>query len=181
MACTLRCVFTWTFEGILCTCRFLWVCPYNAVRFLPREHHTIAEKGRHHKQSIGSESKMVAAIPGCPDRTAALQKRLAKTEHDILSLKSRMACERASWERRFAELRRKQAELCNQVIFDAAALTGAQIKVDNGDLFVERSSKCKCKHGTPLLSTRVHLIMIVFVLSQISLQRLSADASRQMR
>ncbi|XP_061918349.1 uncharacterized protein LOC133659727 isoform X3 [Entelurus aequoreus] len=97
MARTLRCVFTWTFEGILCTCRFLWVCPYNAVRFLPRENHTIAEKGRHHKQSIGSESKMVAAIPGCPDRTAALQKRLAKTEQDILSLKTRMACEGASW------------------------------------------------------------------------------------
>nr|XP_057909446.1 CAP-Gly domain-containing linker protein 2 isoform X2 [Doryrhamphus excisus] len=141
MACMLWSVFTWTFKGILCTCRFLWICPYNAVRFLPKENHTIVEKDCHHKQSIGSDSKMVAAIPGCPDRTATLQKRLTKTEQDILSLKTRIACERASWERRFAELQRKQEELCNHVIFDTGALMRVQPIVDNGDILDESSSK----------------------------------------
>lgn len=64
---------------------------------------------------LGSESKGVAAIPGSPDRTTALHKRLTKTEKEILSLKTRIACERASWERRFAELQRKQEEIHNQV------------------------------------------------------------------
>uniref|UniRef100_A0A3B5ASN3 Si:ch211-175f12.2 n=1 Tax=Stegastes partitus TaxID=144197 RepID=A0A3B5ASN3_9TELE len=90
-------VFTWTFKGILCTCRFLWICPYNAIKFLPREKHITEEKSQQPKQ------------------TTALQKRLTKTEKEILSLKTRIACERASWERRFAELRRNQEELRNQV------------------------------------------------------------------
>lgn len=64
----------------------------------------------------GSEGRAVAAIPGSPDRTAALHKRLTKTERDILSLKTRIACERASWERRFLELQRKQEEFINQVL-----------------------------------------------------------------
>ncbi|XP_054638588.1 CAP-Gly domain-containing linker protein 2 isoform X2 [Dunckerocampus dactyliophorus] len=95
----------------------------------------------HLQVPLGSESKMVAAIPGCPDRTSALQKRLTKTEQDILSLKTRIAYERASWERRFAELQRKQEELCNQVIFDTGALMRAQPIVDNGDILEDSSSK----------------------------------------
>uniref|UniRef100_A0A3P9H8H2 Si:ch211-175f12.2 n=1 Tax=Oryzias latipes TaxID=8090 RepID=A0A3P9H8H2_ORYLA len=81
----------WTYRGILCTCRFLWICPYNAVKFLPRE-------------------KRITE-----DKTNALHKRLNKTERDILSLKTRIACERASWERRFNDLQRQQEELRNQV------------------------------------------------------------------
>lgn len=63
----------------------------------------------------GSEGKGIAAIPGSPDRTTDLHKRLTKTEKEILSLKTRIACERASWERKFAELQRKQEEIHNQV------------------------------------------------------------------
>uniref|UniRef100_A0A3Q3JM22 CAP-Gly domain-containing protein n=1 Tax=Monopterus albus TaxID=43700 RepID=A0A3Q3JM22_MONAL len=84
-------VFTWTFQGILCTCRFLWICPYNAIKFLPRETH-ITKESRQLKQLV-----------------------LTKTKKEILSLKTRIACERASWKRRFAELQRKQEELHNQV------------------------------------------------------------------
>ncbi|XP_077431581.1 uncharacterized protein LOC144057644 [Vanacampus margaritifer] len=135
-------IFSWTFKGILCTCRFLWICPYNAIQFLPREKHIIGEKSVSQTQRTGCESKMAAAaIPGCPDRTAGLQKRLSKTEQDILSLRTRIACERASWERKFAELQRKQEALCNQIIFEAGTLTRAEQKVDNGDVFGEYSSK----------------------------------------
>ncbi|XP_061675129.1 uncharacterized protein LOC133500464 [Syngnathoides biaculeatus] len=140
MACMLWTVFMWTFKGVLCTCRFLWICPYNAIQFLPRERHTV-EKSSPQKQSTGCESKMAAAIPGCPDRTAALQKRLSKTEQDILSLRTRIACERAAWERKFAELQRQQEALCNQVIFEVGAPIRAEQKVDNGDIFGECSSK----------------------------------------
>ncbi|XP_057689488.1 centrosome-associated protein 350 [Corythoichthys intestinalis] len=140
MACTLWSVFTWTFKGILCTCRFLWICPYNAVQFLPREKR-IAEKSSAPKQPTSCESKMAAAaIPGCPDRTAALQKRLSKTEQDILSLRTRIACERASWEKKFAELQRKQETLRNQVILETGSLMRSGQKVDNGDVFGECSS-----------------------------------------
>ncbi|KAM9805774.1 uncharacterized protein ACBT44_013431 isoform 1-T3 [Syngnathus typhle] len=124
-----------SFKGILCTCRFLWICPYNAIQFLPREKRT-AGKSFPQKLPTGCENKMAAAaIPGSPNRTAELQKRLSKTEQDILSLRTRIACERASWERKFAELQRKQEALCNQIIFEA------EQKVDNGDIFGEYSSK----------------------------------------
>uniref|UniRef100_A0A3B4U4R4 CAP-Gly domain-containing linker protein 4-like n=1 Tax=Seriola dumerili TaxID=41447 RepID=A0A3B4U4R4_SERDU len=92
-------VITWTVKGILCTCRFLWICPYNAIKFLPREQHITEDTSRQLKQLV----------------TAALHKRLTKTEREILSLKTRIVCERASWERRFAELQRKQEELRHQV------------------------------------------------------------------
>ncbi|XP_040020514.2 uncharacterized protein LOC120810216 [Gasterosteus aculeatus] len=146
--------FAWTFKGILCTFRFLWICPYNAIQFLPRESHIIEDTNRQPKQVVerahpsASEGKGIAAIPGSPDRATALHKRLTKTETDILSLKTRVACERASWDRRFAELRRKQEELLNQL----AAQAGESVRVggggehesesgvDNGELFEDCSS-----------------------------------------
>lgn len=60
---------------------------------------------------------MTAAIPGSPDRVNVLNKRLTKTEREILSLKTRIACERASWEMKFSELQKQQEELRNQVCF----------------------------------------------------------------
>ncbi|XP_067367463.1 centrosome-associated protein 350 [Channa argus] len=140
-------VFTWTFKGILCTCRFLWICPYNAIKFLPREPNITGETSRQLKQLVAAESKGIAAIPGSPDQTAVLHKRLTKTEKDILSLKTRIACERASWERRFAELQRKQEELCSQLASEGGVLTSVSIYshlgetgVDNGEVFEECSS-----------------------------------------
>ncbi|XP_051263863.1 uncharacterized protein LOC127367770 [Dicentrarchus labrax] len=147
MAYILLTAFTWTLKGILCTCRFLWICPYNAIKFLPREQHVITEDtNRQLKPFVGSESKGIAAIPGSPDRTPALDKRLTKTEKEILSLKTRIACERTSWERRFAELQRKQEEL-----YQLSSQAGVLIKVgscdgqgepgaDNGEVFDECSS-----------------------------------------
>ncbi|KAL7394171.1 hypothetical protein ABVT39_021694 [Epinephelus coioides] len=138
--------FTWTFKGILCTCRFLWICPYNAIKFLPRERHVTEDTSRQLKQLVGSESKAIPAIPGSPDRTTALHKRLTKTEKDILSLKTRVACERASWERRFGELQRKQEELCNQLASQAGVLVNVgggdeqgESGVDNGEAYEECS------------------------------------------
>ncbi|XP_071373283.1 centrosome-associated protein 350 [Centroberyx affinis] len=147
MACVLWSAFTWTFKGILCTCRFLWICPYNAIKFLPREQHITEDTSYQQRQHAGSEGKGSAAIPGSPDRTTALHKRLTKTEKEILSLKTRIACERASWERRFTELQRKHEELRNQL----ASETGTLVKVgsyddrgesgvDNGEAFEESSS-----------------------------------------
>ncbi|XP_063736015.1 uncharacterized protein LOC134862189 isoform X2 [Eleginops maclovinus] len=107
-------VFTWTFKGILCTCRFLWICPYNAIKFLPRERH-INEDTSRQKQLVGTESKGFAVIPGSPDHAGALHKRLTQTEKEILALKARVACEKASWERRFTQLQRKHEDLCNQL------------------------------------------------------------------
>ncbi|XP_040899700.1 uncharacterized protein LOC121185548 [Toxotes jaculatrix] len=147
MAYILWTVFIWTFKGILCTCRFLWICPYNAIKFLPREQHITEETSQQMKQLVGFESKGIAAIPGSPDRTTALHKRLTKTEKEILSLKTRIACERASWERRFAELQRKQEELRNQVASEAGGLVKVagcddqgELGVDNGEMLEECSS-----------------------------------------
>ncbi|XP_022620094.1 uncharacterized protein LOC111235813 isoform X1 [Seriola dumerili] len=140
-------VITWTVKGILCTCRFLWICPYNAIKFLPREQHITEDTSRQLKQLVVFESKGIAAIPGSPDRTAALHKRLTKTEREILSLKTRIVCERASWERRFAELQRKQEELRHQLASEAGVLVKVgscddrrESGVDNGDVFEECSS-----------------------------------------
>ncbi|XP_034467528.1 uncharacterized protein LOC117777103 [Hippoglossus hippoglossus] len=140
-------VVTWTFKGILCTCRFLWICPYNAIKFLPREQHVTEETRPQMKQLVGFESKGIAAIPGSPDRTTGLNQRLTKAERDILSLKTRVACERVSWERRFSELQRKQEELRGQLTSEAGVLVRvatcddqAESGVDNGQGFEESSS-----------------------------------------
>ncbi|XP_062255413.1 CAP-Gly domain-containing linker protein 2 isoform X3 [Platichthys flesus] len=152
-ACILRTVFTWTFKGILCTCRFLWICPYNAIKFLPREQHVTEETRRQMKQLVGFESKGIAAIPGSPDRTTGLNQRLSKAEREILSLKTRVACERVSWERRFSELQRKQEELRGQSPLSPQLHSEAGVLVrvatcddqaesgeDNGQVFEESSS-----------------------------------------
>ncbi|XP_034029508.1 CAP-Gly domain-containing linker protein 2 [Thalassophryne amazonica] len=111
-----------------------------------------------------SESKVVAAIPGSPDQTVDLLKRLTKTEKEILSLKTRIACERASWERRFTELQRKQEELYSQLLSEA----GVSVKVgsyeelgepgvDNGEVFVACSgslSRCSYHHRECEASSR---------------------------
>ncbi|XP_072249351.1 uncharacterized protein [Leuresthes tenuis] len=151
----LRTVFAWTYRGILCTCRFLWICPYNAIKFLPREKHIIEEGSRQVKRPVGSENKVTAAIPGSPDRVNALHKRLNKTEREILSLKTSIACERASWERRFAELQRQQEELCNQQIPAAGVLVKVGTCVDqgesgvnNGHLFDELSRQHRKSEGS---------------------------------
>ncbi|XP_026225976.1 CAP-Gly domain-containing linker protein 4 [Anabas testudineus] len=122
---------------------------------------------------LGSESKGVAAIPGSPDRTAALHKRLTKTEREILSLKTRISCERASWERRFAELQKKQEELRNQLMnvprspqltSEAGGLMKVdryddqgELGVDNGEVFEECSSglsRLACQQRTCRVSSR---------------------------
>ncbi|XP_078107925.1 uncharacterized protein LOC144518919 [Sander vitreus] len=136
-------VFTWTFKGILCTCRFLWICPYNAIKFLPRKRHITEDTRRQLKQLVGSESKVIAAIPGSPDRATSLHKRLTKTENEILSLKTRVACDKASCERRFMELQREQEELRNQV--EVLVKVGGcdeqgESEVDNGEALEECSS-----------------------------------------
>ncbi|XP_063344210.1 CAP-Gly domain-containing linker protein 4 isoform X2 [Pelmatolapia mariae] len=135
-------VFTWAVKGILCTCRFLWICPYNAIKFLPRENPITEGKSHQLKQVVGAENNRIAAIPGSPDRTFALQKRLTKTEKEVLSLKTRIACERASWERRFTELKRKQEELHNQLESGVLVKVGSysdqgESGVDNGEAFEE--------------------------------------------
>ncbi|XP_032374901.1 CAP-Gly domain-containing linker protein 2 [Etheostoma spectabile] len=134
-------VFTWTFKGILCTCRFLWICPYNAIKFLPRKRQITEDTRRQLKQLVGSESKAIAAIPGSPDRATSLDKRLTKTEKEILSLKTKVACDKVSCERRFVELRREQEELRNQVeVLVKVGDCGEQSGVNNGEALEECSS-----------------------------------------
>ncbi|XP_029928153.1 uncharacterized protein LOC115373756 [Myripristis murdjan] len=145
MAYILGSVFTWTFKGILCTCRFLWICPYNAIKFLPRKKPILEDTNYQPKQFTGCERKASPAIPGSPDRTGVLHDRLTKTEKEILSLKTRIACEKASWERRFTELQRKHEELCNQLVSEIGILkvvnydNKGEMEVDNGELSDESS------------------------------------------
>ncbi|CAK6964362.1 uncharacterized protein LOC121906240 [Scomber scombrus] len=180
-------MFTWTFKGILCTCRFLWICPYNAIKFLPRERHITEERVRHLKQPVCTESKVIAAIPGSPDRATALHKRLTKTEKDILSLKTRIACERASWDRRFAELQRKQEEICNQMASEAGVLVKVgsyndqgESGVDNGEVYQECStrsfSRLMYQHRGSVVSSRGETYASSLSGSQLSLS--SALSSR---
>ncbi|XP_035806712.1 uncharacterized protein LOC118470705 [Amphiprion ocellaris] len=179
-------VFTWTFKGILCTCRFLWICPYNAIKFLPREKHITEDKSQQPKQRVGSESKGIAAIPGSPDHTTGLQKRLTKTEKEILSLKTRIACERASWERRFAVLQRNQEELRNQLVSKAGGLVrvdscDGESAVDNGEVFDECSSGLH-RHRRSEVSSRSDSYACSLSSSQLSLSsalssRLASSAS----
>nr|XP_054596986.1 CAP-Gly domain-containing linker protein 4 [Nothobranchius furzeri] len=166
--CTLQTFFTWTYKGVLCTCRFLWICPYNAVKFLPRHKYTTEMKIRQVKRpAVVCENKVTASIPGSPDRVNALHKRVTKMEKEILSLKTRIACERASWEMRFLELQRQQEELRNQLASDAKVLVTAgsydgegESGGDNGDVSDEslggfhkhRRSRASSKSETQLLS-----------------------------
>lgn len=81
-------VCTWTFKGILCTCRFLWVsapsfmckvtdylqwltgvyftmqiCPYNAIQFLPRKEHMPKDTRPRGKQHRGKNlSKWLVSV-----------------------------------------------------------------------------------------------------------------------
>ncbi|XP_037532503.1 uncharacterized protein LOC119409672 [Nematolebias whitei] len=143
----LQTLFTWTYRGILCTCRFLWICPYNAIKFIPRQKYKTKEESRPVKQLVASKTK-VTAIPGSPDRVNVLNKRLTKTEREILSLKTRITCERASWEMRFSELQRQQEELRNQFASGAKELVKVgpcdghgESGVDSGEVFDECSGK----------------------------------------
>ncbi|XP_013876722.1 uncharacterized protein LOC106526629 [Austrofundulus limnaeus] len=138
---TLQTFFTWTYRGFLCTCRFLWICPYNATKFIPKQKY-LEEKSRPVKRHAASGNKVTAAIPGSPDRVNVLNKRLTKTEREILSLKTRIACERAAWEMKFSELQKQQEELRNQLVSDVKALVKegtcdgrGQPGVDNGVMF----------------------------------------------
>ncbi|XP_028985290.1 uncharacterized protein LOC114843176 [Betta splendens] len=150
--------FAWTFRGILCTCRFLWICPYNAIKFLPRESPVARGVKRQLKELVGSKGKGAAAIPGSPDRTAALHKRLTKTEREILSLQTRLACERASWERRFAELQGRQEDLRHQLVLKVGGCGDrAEPGPDNGDAFEDCSgglSGPTYRHGASEVSSR---------------------------
>ncbi|KAM9353523.1 uncharacterized protein ABDE67_005904 [Symphorus nematophorus] len=123
-----------------------------------------ATEGGREEYRGGSESKGVAPIPGSPDRTTALHKRLTKTEKEILSLKTRIACERASWERRFGELQRKQEALHNQLASQAGVLVKVggcdeqgEAGADNGEVFEECSgglSRVMYQHRGSDLSSR---------------------------
>ncbi|XP_068180769.1 uncharacterized protein [Antennarius striatus] len=79
-----------------------------------------------------SESKGNVAIPGSPDRTSELHIRLIKVEKDLLTVKTRIACERASWERRFWELQKRQEELNNQA-GGLMAMGGCDDQGESGD------------------------------------------------
>lgn len=142
MAFVLWPVCTWTFKGILCTCRFLWICPYNAIQFMPREKPRIKDISRLTRPNKDCECKVPDNTPGSPDRTADLRNRVTKTEKEILSLKTRIACERASWERRFAELQRKQEQLVTQLTSERAGSDSlGESGVDNGEVFEESTSE----------------------------------------
>ncbi|KAK7887261.1 hypothetical protein WMY93_026882 [Mugilogobius chulae] len=119
-------------QGILCTCRFLWICPYNAIQFLPRERQKIKCTKEQAKVN-----KVSSSIPGSPDRTTNLHNRVTKNEKDILALKTRIACERTSWERRFAELHRKQEQLLAQMASEGALRRMGSESVDTCEVFEE--------------------------------------------
>ncbi|CAL8247723.1 unnamed protein product [Lota lota] len=79
------------------------------------------------------ERRASEGIPGSPEHTSALQRRLAKAERDILSLKTRICCDRASWEMRFNEVQRKQEELRMQVSACVGLYVLLRVREDNND------------------------------------------------
>ncbi|KAM8846572.1 uncharacterized protein ACB058_012847 isoform 1-T2 [Synchiropus picturatus] len=178
MTTTLWTVFTWTLKGLLCTCRFLWVCPYNAVKFLPRKKLPKVPRSSQRKRTTsGTESKAIAAIPGSPDRAADLQKRLTKTERDILSLRTKIACEKASWERRFEELKRKQEEICQQLGVSVGVQCESQEEsgVENG---LDAISGCSLsRDGSSGSSSRRHSSSQISTSSDQSSRNASLSAS----
>ncbi|KAI1894876.1 hypothetical protein AGOR_G00120280 [Albula goreensis] len=64
------------------------------------------------------------------DRSNGVHKRLSKAEGAIQLLRSQIACEKASWDRRFLELQRKQQELREQLVSETFARAGVFLKDD---------------------------------------------------
>ncbi|KAL4657555.1 centrosome-associated protein 350-like isoform X1 [Arapaima gigas] len=107
---TLWSVVTWTFKGLLCAWRFFWwqlsqLSKYRSV-CCPQKSKCCLNAG------LGSENQEQSQHH---IHSNTVQKRLSKAEEQIQLLKSQLASEKASWERRFMELQRKQQELRDQV------------------------------------------------------------------
>uniref|UniRef100_A0A4W5PP26 Si:ch211-175f12.2 n=2 Tax=Salmoninae TaxID=504568 RepID=A0A4W5PP26_9TELE len=119
----LRCVFAWTFKGLLCTCRFFWVSPYYSIKYIPIEPHRTGKDQV--KQKTGSANQ---EIPGSHD-SSAMQRRLSKAEREIQALKTQITFERETWERKFVELQRKQQDLRYQLISETVARPGSLLQV----------------------------------------------------
>ncbi|XP_014055917.1 uncharacterized protein [Salmo salar] len=119
----LWCVFAWTFKGLLCTCRFFWVSPYYSIKYKPNEPHRTGKDHNHQvKQKTGNDE-------GCPHGSSAMQRRLFTAEREIQALKTQITFERATWDRKFVEMQRKQQDLRHQLISETVARPGSLLQV----------------------------------------------------
>ncbi|XP_031642444.1 centrosome-associated protein 350-like [Oncorhynchus kisutch] len=116
--------FAWTFKGLLCTCRFFWVSPYYSIKHLPNEPH---RTGKDHNHQVKQKTAS-AEIPGS-HCSSAMQRRLSKAEREIQALKTQITFERATWERKFVEMQRKQQDLRYQLISETVARPGSLLQV----------------------------------------------------
>ncbi|KAK6326112.1 hypothetical protein J4Q44_G00017570 [Coregonus suidteri] len=125
----LWCAFAWTFKGLLCTCRFFWVSPYYSIKYMPNEPHRTGKDHDHQvKQKTGSASQEIPGSHG----SSTMQRRLSKAEREIQALKTQITFERATWERKFVELQKKQQDLryqFDQLISATVARPGSLLQV----------------------------------------------------
>ncbi|XP_057196464.1 uncharacterized protein LOC130558194 isoform X2 [Triplophysa rosa] len=101
----LRSAFAWTLRGLLCTWRFFWVSPYYAINAPQPAADTL-----HQSWSKPSSEKCVQR-----ERTSALHRTLLRAEGEIQELKEEISNQRASWDMRFVELRKRQHDLREQL------------------------------------------------------------------
>ncbi|XP_064202746.1 uncharacterized protein LOC135260911 [Anguilla rostrata] len=120
----LRSTVAWAMRGLLCACRFLWVSPYN-VADRPRKTGPICDS--HFENITGPESESRAKRTHQEGRDV-LHNQLVKAAGEIQQLKSQLASQRASWEKRFVELQRRQQVLREQLASKTFVRTGVFLK-----------------------------------------------------
>ncbi|KAJ8405090.1 hypothetical protein AAFF_G00330110 [Aldrovandia affinis] len=97
---------------------------------------------------MAQKPKSRAKLPR-PDRSNVLHTRLSKAEGEIELLKSQLTCEKASWDRRFVELQRKQQDLREQLASETFARARIFLKnePDYDNEFGWTSDSSSLKHG----------------------------------
>ncbi|KAG1936186.1 CAP-Gly domain-containing linker protein [Pimephales promelas] len=140
----------WTLKGLLCTWRFFWVSPYCALKSAPWTENasdtahkltTVVQGVKHLAGTdVNSVSEKKARAENCVQRER-LHNRLLKAEGEIQELKIEIANQRASWEMRFVELRRRQRDLRDQLSAEVLVRTGLLYRDsdsdDSNEVFVE--------------------------------------------
>ncbi|XP_028837189.1 uncharacterized protein LOC114790919 isoform X2 [Denticeps clupeoides] len=125
----------WTLKGLLCMCRFFWVSPYHAINSSPKGSYETSNFPEEKQTTAGPQKK------GRPERSNVLHTRLSAAEEEIHTLKSQIAGERVSWEKRFIELQRRQQDLRDQLVSETLTRPCVFLREDvmdvSGDLFHE--------------------------------------------
>ncbi|XP_069051589.1 centrosome-associated protein 350 isoform X2 [Lepisosteus oculatus] len=121
----------WTFRGLICFWRFMWVTPFQAITssYLSKKR-KIVDFTVHSPKLEKTDTEVSEETSNLHDCSNLVRKRLSKAESEIQLLKSQISKEKAVWEKRFLELQRKQLELRDQLISEILARNGALFEDD---------------------------------------------------